>query len=140
MKKICIIGDSHSGCMRVAESKNPRKNIDLTFFGASGFWTKYLNYNEEYNSFEVKNNEKLEKQLIFTSGGDKSIFLSKYDEFYFVRGRYRYFLELFKNHNIYENKIESINYPKHIISDFFLDVIIKEFNKNEASYSFLLKF
>ena len=45
MKKICMIGDSHMGCMRIAFKKNPRTNIDLTFFGASASWTEKLIFN-----------------------------------------------------------------------------------------------
>lgn len=141
MKKICMIGDSHMGCMRIAFKKNPRTNIDLTFFGASASWTEKLIFNKESNSFGIEedDDDKLKNQLIFTSG-DPAIYLSKYDEFYFVRGSYRYYLELFDKFNIFKNKIENINYPENLLSESLLKNVLKEyFMEAGNTFQFLSK-
>lgn len=85
----------------------------------------------------MEGNESLKKQLIFTSG-ESAIYLSKYDEFYFVRGSYRYYLELFDKFNIFENKVDDINYPENLLSDSFLKEMLKEyFLKIGNSFQFL---
>lgn len=83
MKKICILGDSHSAGFRLAwnDLEHTQKNAQLTFFVDRGIWLTELEAGEQAL---VPSNDRIRQVIAHTSGGHETVHFPSYDLVLFV--------------------------------------------------------
>ncbi len=79
MRRVCVIGNSHTACLKLAwDELRPRlANIDLTFFAARKAGMKDLHSTPD--GVMVPMSKRLSRALMHTSGGQSVIDLRRYD-------------------------------------------------------------
>jgi len=79
VKQVCVIGNSHSACIKLAwnDLKSKFPTIDLTFFAARATGIRSLQPTKD--GVLVPISKRLSEALIHTSGGQSIIDLNRYD-------------------------------------------------------------
>jgi len=133
MKKICIIGNSHVACLKLAWEAlqgEPRQSYKITFFGSKGDTL----LNTYFEDGAIRSSRKLVNHFFkFLSNGQEKIIISDYNCFVLV-GLGVKFLKLIDLYVDYrsEKQASDILSPT-FISDECLDLIIKRLFRDSAA-------
>ncbi|TRD14668.1 hypothetical protein [Palleronia caenipelagi] len=95
MKKVCIIGNSHTACIKMAldgESSDLIKDHAVTVFGS---YSKMLKNAQVENGMIIPVSKKQREIFSWTSGGQEEIEIGSYDAFFVVAGRSLFSIEPF---------------------------------------------